>query len=261
MLENEDKRTEQIERYLEGMMTPEEISSFEKELLSDSELKKEFDLYKTINNHFQGISDPISKAIDTTALETYFKSDEAKSVKESLERAGKVYASKKKSFNFPRMMAASVIGLMICISGYFLLKDDNLYNEYYSSSDLPSLVSRGSNNNILEQTVVAFNNKEYNKVIELSSDYTTNATTINANVFVYSGLAYSELGETSNAIQEFNKLVTSDSIDSSKGLWFMAITYLKNDNQKKTKQVLKKIVEDQENFNYKKAVSLLEELD
>lgn len=261
MLENEDKRAEQITRYLEGMMTSEEMSSFEDQLLSDTELKKEFDLYKAIDNHYQGISDPISQTVDTSTLETYFKSDEAKSIKDSLERVGKMYNSNKQSFKFPRMIAASVIGLMICISGYFLLKKDNLYNEYYSSSDLPSLVSRGSDNTILEQTVVAFNNKEYDKVIDLSNDYTANNTIVNVNVYVYRGLAYSELGDISNAIQEFNKLITSDSIDSSKGLWFMAMTYLKNDNQEQAKQVLKKVVEDQENFNYNKAVSLLEELD
>ena len=80
----------QIEAYLGGSMTPEEVQAFEAKMAVDTELAKEVDLCDSINHHLR---DESWKAVtsasdneDQIALDTYFGSEEAQGLKKNLHK-------------------------------------------------------------------------------------------------------------------------------------------------------------------------------
>ena len=56
-------------------------------------------------------------------------------------------------------------------------------------------------------------------------------------------------------------MLNSNSIDSSKGMWFKALVFMKCKDIDALKAILKKISADKNNYNYNKALLVLEELE
>jgi|GEM_PF-3453479 len=260
MLDINNNRNELIEQYLTGIMTPETTFAFEKLIAENESLAKDVELVKHLNAHFNENYISLKNKIDTTDLDSYFRSDEAKILKKTIENIGITYASKKK-FKFPISIAASLIGLFICVAGYFQFSKHDLYDDYYTETDMPSLVSRSATHDLSIEIVYAYQERQFSKANNLYLTYIESTTSFNENIFIYGGMTYLKLNEYDKALIEFNKMTLSNSIDNSKGLWFTAMVYLKNDNAIKLNETLKIIIKNPENFNYTKAKQLLDELD
>jgi len=260
MLDNNKNRDELIEQYLDNLMSPETTLDFEKLIDNDEDLAKDIELFKQLNAHFTENYSELKTDTDTTDLDTYFRSEEAKIIKNAIEKSGAIH-SNKKTVKLPIAIAASVIGLMICVAGYFQFSKNNLYEDYYTENDLPSLVARNVPDNSSSDIVIAYQEKKFLEASKLYLDYIKSTTNFNENLFIYGGMTYLELNEFDKAIVEFHKMTTSNSIDNSKGLWFTALVYLKKEDHILLKETLNIIVQKKANFNYTKAVSLLQKLD
>lgn len=260
MLDINNNRDELIEQYLTGIMTPETTLTFEKLIAENESLAKDIELFKQLNAHFNEDYISLKNKIDTTDLDTYFRSDEAKILKRTIENTGITYASKKK-FNFPVSIAASLIGLFICVAGYFQFSKHDLYDDYYTETDMPSLVSRSTTHDLSSEIVYAYQERQFSKANNLYLTYIESTTSFNENVYIYGGMTYFELNEYEKALIEFQKMSDSKSIDNSKGLWFTALVYLKKEDHTLLKETLNTIVQKKSNFNYIKAKQLLDELD
>ena len=83
----EDKLYKEIEAYLGGDMSKEEMSTFEGRIQENKDLKNEVALYRTLNLHLGNktqLEDPVSNTF-TKKLAAYIESDEAKALKNKLK--------------------------------------------------------------------------------------------------------------------------------------------------------------------------------
>jgi tetratricopeptide (TPR) repeat protein len=255
-----------IESFISNSMSEEEMLLFEKQLENDAELKKEVELAKEMNLFLKG--DLINKQSNPPLekeLYTFLKSDEATTLKNKLLNVKNDYKNnslkpKKKNYF---LAAVSIAILVMGTLGYLLLNQHNpekLYQRYYSSNDLPSVIKRDNTQNELIQPHLQFKEEKYKTAITYFERYKVNTHKINEAVFIYEGVAHMKLNNYEKARLEFDNMIQSNSIDSSKGLWFKALLYLKKQDKTKAKIILEKIVADPENFKFKKAKKLLKDL-
>lgn len=255
-----------IESFISNSMSEEEMLLFEKQLENDAELKKEVELAKEINLFLK--SDFINKQSNPPLekeLHTFLESEEASLLKNKLLKVKNDYKNdslkpKKKNYF---LVVASIALLVMGFLGYVLLNQhspEKLYQQYYSSNDLPSVIKRDHRQNDLIQGVLKFKEEKYKTSITYFERYKVNTDKINEAVFIYEGVAYMKLNNYNKALSAFDNMIQSKSIDSSKGLWFKALLYLKKQDKTKAKIVLEKIVADSRNFHFKKAQELLKKL-
>jgi len=260
MLDSNKNRYELIEQYLEGNMSAKNTIAFEKLIVEDKDLAKEIELHQQLSAHYNDNYISLKRDLNNTDLVSYFRSDEAKNINKTIEKVGAIHTSKKK-FKFPMTVAASIIGVMICVVGYLQLNKNGLYEGYYTENDLPSLISRNTTKDLQSDIIVAYQKKQYTVANNLYRSYINSTPILNEDIFIYGGMTYLELNEFDKALIEFHKMTNSSSMASSKGLWFTALVYLKKEDYPLLKETLNIIVQKKSNFNYKKAGTLLQELD
>ena len=263
MLENEEYRAELIEQYLSNLMSDSDRANFEYQLTVNEQLSEEFELSKDINLH---LSEDSWSFTDKTSneLEAFFKSKEAENIKNAIENSGKTYFETRdkqnRRFRFPYFIAASFTVLLCCLGAYLFFQEDDLFQENYSSQDLPSLVSRGDNQSVLNDLAIAFQSNDFEQVVTLYNSIMNQNESLDETIFLYGGVAYIFLNDYEKASSEFDKMLNSNSINKSKALWFKAIMYMKSKDKELLSSTLREISKDSTNFNYNKAIKILEEI-
>ncbi len=263
-----DNLKHQIEAFLGDTMSPEEATAFVALMEQDPQLRDEVRLSMQINHHLRGdtLDDDIPNNQYTRELMTFFESEEAKGLKAKLRKVESEYHSenKKPSGKRKRYLFAAVLTFFIISTlGVLLLSPNSaqeLYASYYTSEDIPSVITRDTDVTALQNGATAFKNGDYNLALEELNEYISTEEIVNPSVYIYTGLSNAELGEYEAALMELDKLINSNALDRSKGLWFKALVYLKMDDKKSAKNTLKKLTENLSNFNYTKAEKLLAEL-
>jgi len=264
-----EERYKNIESYLGNSMSSEDRDRFERMMEEDTALKEEVLLYEKLNFHLkQDFSDKrnISETSVVKELRSYLKGDEAHELREKLKQYSNAYKpqSKKISFRKYRMIAAVIAVLILGTIGLqFLNKKtpEQLYASYYKQTDLPPLIKRNNNQlDFLYKGITSFKNSNYDQAIEDFKSYKESNNTIDTAMFLYKGMTHVYLNESEEAIAAFDLVTDSQLLIKSKGLWFKALTYLRFNDLKMAKSVLNKILEDSNNFRYKEAVLLLDQL-
>ena len=257
-----------IELYLEGKLPPEEVSAFEEQITSDQELKETIEIFKELNHHFSDEQELTEIPINTFTddLKKFFQSEEAVSIKEKLNKAQDEYNQHSKNSSGWKnylYVAATITILVLGAWGYFSLtqkKPDTLYKSYYSANDLPSVVQRGEGDNKLIEGVLMFKDGKYEESIRLLNTFEKDISKFNLASSLYLGVAYTEIEKYDEAIFQFDEVITSVSLDASKGLWFKALLFIKKGEIPMARSTLKEILENTENFKYSEAKKLLKEL-
>ncbi|GAA4276851.1 tetratricopeptide repeat protein [Aquimarina mytili] len=260
---------QKIEAYLGGDMTTEAINEFEEIMANDPELQKAVKLSSEINHHLNNESwlsiDSIESNEAKQELEEYIKSDQAAKLKTNIQEAGNRFKKKRSTTNIRYLISAIaavlVIGLLLNNLVFKQESLDDFYKTYYSTNDLPSLVKRGADKEALNTAITEFKNEEYEKAIlsfrAFQEKSKENAPLLDA----YIGFSYLKLNKTNDALKSFDALLTSDSIDSSKALWYKSLVYMKIGDTERLREILSQITTDPENFNYDKAIQILEKLE
>ncbi len=74
---------------------------------------------------------------------------------------------------------------------------------------------------------------------------------------MYIGASYEQLNENERALVSFDKLTQlTDFEEYSKGYWYKLLLYLKLNNRQKALEMKAIILENKNNYNYKKALEL-----
>lgn len=262
---SEEELYHKIDFYLSGNMSDRESKNFEKEIENDSSLKKEFELHKQLYSHFKEeyISSEIPNNEYIQELNRFIDSDEAKEIREKLQVAKynhKEQSKKLKPKIYIRLLAATILLIVISRVGYEFIKTPNLYDDYYDLNDLPSLVKRNDSKSQLYNGLEFFNESDYNAAIKSFEAYKTSEIQIDSLMFLYLGASYLQLDQYSLAIENFNVVSNSQLLDKSKGLWFKALTHLKANDIDNAISILEEIVQNPTNFKYNQAQELLKEL-
>jgi len=262
----EEEIYKKIETYLGGDMSSDEVKEFELRMSKDINIQKEVKLANEINHHLNDESWLPAKGFKDRKirqdLEDYIKSAEANEVKSKLLKANQRYKRPKTTLKSKSWLVAiaAVFIIGLCTTVYFNQNPSkDLYAQYYAEKDLPSLVKRGAENELMNNGIVAFKAKEYEKAISFFEDY--EEKTKDPLLYSYIGFSHLELHNINEALVNFDKLLNSNSLDKSRALWYKSLVYLKMDQSDELMKLLLEITNDSTNFNYKKAKKLLVDLD
>lgn len=260
-----------IDDYLDGNMSKEEILIFENEILNNTELQNEVALNKEMRIQYSeqhwSFVDVNSAKKKIEEIENIIKSPEFEYNISGIEDASNTYFegekfNNKTKNNYKRFYVLAIAASFVLFIGLFFLNNNqNLYMNYNSWDNLPSLIERGvDQNKTLQDAEVAFVNKDYTAANTLYNTHILNSNTTNTNVYLYYGITQLELNQNDKALDTFDKIINSNALDSSKGFWYKTLVYLKAEDKLNAIKQLEIIVSNTENYNYNEAKKLLEKL-
>ena len=265
---------QQIEDYLNGSMTEAQTLAFENQINENAELAEALGINKKMRLQYSDEDWDFVKDYNNSKklneLESLLRSKEFQDKKKAIQNAGDLYFNKEQSKkgNSGRFKLYSILtaaAVLILFFGIFLKdstrSNQEIYTEYSSWEELPSLVSRGeANADLLSQGEKAFTSKDYTLAEENFNNYVNNQREVNVNALLYLGISHLELENYDAALESFQKIIESNFLDQSKGYWYKVLVYLKKDDKENAVKTLKVIASNPNYFNYNKAKEILEAL-
>lgn len=237
---------ESIERYLQGKMTAEERVAFENSLENDPELVEALALQKDL---MQGIRQHFDAHL--------------KAKFEAIEEASSTSTSdKKETHRLWKWAASAAVGLTLVGVFYFMNSENRnkrLYAAYYE--DFPNIVDRTQRDSQteLQNAFIYFQNKQWAEAAEAFQ------TLRNENPHIYypgfyQALSLLNLDQPEEALPLLQATATSsDDRFSTPAKWYLALAYLKMDNEEQAIENLEEIPNGSPYINDARA--LLEQLD
>lgn len=258
-----------IDRYLDNEMSNEEKIAFESKIDSDPELAMDLKLQQDMRSLF-GEDDWVEedkellKFPKAKEVTSFLRSDEAVDVKNIITDVISENKSNSNSFSKAYLwmgIAASLL-LLFGISQFFntgASDYDQLYSQYIDVGSIPSLVTRGENDSaLLQEAQLFFEDKDYEKALQSFIKHQKKSEVVNPLSYIYAGISYIELNQFDKALEQFDLLKKTDTLQSKKSDWYTAMVYLKQGEKKKLKQILTSITTNVSNYKYQEAKALLD---
>ncbi|CAM1343071.1 tetratricopeptide repeat protein [Tenacibaculum amylolyticum] len=270
----EDDFFKKIDKYLNKEMDAEEIKAFEEQLMVDKTLYEAFKLESDMRKMYEDEEWKIGnrsvlKTEKATQLKSFYSSGEATKLRNTISAVISEEKKRNKRRLFLKSIAvAASIAFAVSVSYTLFYNNPNyndLYNTYFESEagSLPSFVNRGSDvEDLLTKGQFLFEEKNYKEAIKIFGVYQeTSEEKANVLSYIYNGLSYLELKDFAKAEDQFLLLEKSNTLQSKKSQWLLALVYLKEGKEKQLIQTLKRITKTPTNYNYTKARYLLEKLE
>ncbi len=214
-------------KYFSNQLSDKDRLHFEELLLTDSEFRAAFDYEK--------------------GLKLAIKKSQSEKLKSKLASFEKEIQSKKitrhrKSKVYSWSIAAS-IAILIGVSwfGYNTFSNPN-YNELFDTNYEPypntvHLITRGEAHLSEEKKAfIAYESGHYKEAVSLFSTLDQNLNYLD----LYMGISYLNIDDTEKAIELFRKAETKDHEFKEAANWYLALAYLKNNDEQRAKTVLEK---------------------
>jgi len=259
-------KIQQINDYLNGELSREELIAFKKQMFKDPELAEEVAINKNLFAlHETEVWEDITILNkDGIAYQEYLLSDDAQKIKTAINNAKNKYKHHSitplKRYRWYGVAASLV--LLIAFSYTFTSNQnspENLYADFSNLSELPSLTQRSDADKLLSDAEQLFLNKEFLGAVRSLELYNEKYNEKSANTILYRGICNLELKQYSKAEKLFNELKESDLLDKNKAYWYLALSSLKQKDITKTKKILQVIVNNSY-YNHKQANQLLTKL-
>ncbi|MEP2935266.1 MAG: hypothetical protein ABJM06_06085 [Gilvibacter sp.] len=258
---------QQIDDYLANRMTPTQREQFELQLASDSGLQHELQFRQELYSMMGSKDWPLADSeVNSEAVKAYrddINSGSLKDASSQIKLAAASYLEKKSRPKLGVQPWAALALVAASVALIFILTQNNsfadYYNDYHSWDELPSMVEKGSQN-MLVRGELLFNEGNYQGALDHYEAAYVAGDVWHPNALLYTAAAYQELGQFDNAHVAYDRLIESDALESSRGLWFKAMLYLKQGDQSNCLRILKLITADPSNYNYLKANELRSEL-
>ena len=237
---------EKIENYLNGSMTAEEKSRFEKELEENNELQQLFNLYRTINSEMYnaekyGDREAALKNTLSRLNGKYFK-----------QQSAPVISMQQKN-NLSRRIMAVAAGLILILVAYFTFFNSRntptrLADQYVKHELIHLSQTMDGAKDSLQQGIAAYNNKEYEKALQLfETVYTSHPD--NSDALRYTGTVYLITKEYDKALEKFDDLAAKTELFSNAGPFLKAVTLLQRNaagDKAAAKAILEEVVKDKQ---------------
>ncbi len=235
-----------IDQYLQGELPKEENALFQSRLSEDQEFAAAFEIRQQMTNYLQA-------SLQQPALEAKMEEFGKQYFKESTPSSGKRV---KMPFLRIGLAIAAAIALLLMVWNPF--NSVNLYTQYAAAHPPLALVEKNAATNLAQKAEQAYANKEYeNAYIALSEIIQTEPNNVQASLAL--GISALESGRINEAQSIFNNLANGSSILKSYGQWYLALSYLKTDENEKAKSILETL-DNNEPALKKKATELLKKL-
>jgi tetratricopeptide (TPR) repeat protein len=234
-----------FENYLTNQLSEKDKIDFENQLQNDASIREKFRIYQNWTNYLENKFD--SKTIDFKKnLETISKSNFTENKK-----------SETKVISFKPYYFAIAASIVLVIGTWFMMQNSMPnYNDYNQHEDA-YFTERDDVIENLKLAQDAFNIKNYPEAI-------TNFEIVlkshkRPEIEFYYAVSLLEVDKFTESEVIFNNLKSGTSIYKDKSTWYLALSNLKQKKYEETKEFLKQIPEDAE--DYAKAEKLLDELD
>jgi len=265
---SDEQRILTIDQFLKGNLSDAERLNFKKEMFADPSLAEEVSINKNLFALFETEEwDEIHHLNeDGVAYEEYILSDDAKKIQGAITEANNKYRrtsiSPRKRYSWYAVASSFVILLAVGYSLWFTNNStpENLYADYSDLSNLPSLTLRNDADKLLSDAEQLFLQKEYTGALRALELFEAKYATSNPSTILYKGICLLETDNYDKATEEFTLLKNSNTLDSDKAYWYLALTHLKQKDIKSTKSLLKEIVQNKYH-NHVKANQLLLQID
>ena len=222
--------TEQILRYLEGEMSPEERDRFEVSLSQNKALADE--------------SQRLSLSID--AIKYLGVVDSVKKVHAELKAEGSIpglqrgrVVTFRKIVRYGIAAAACILFVVAGIKAYqfYSLNPDNLYDQAYVSYELSSTRGTEPPRSVTE---TAYQQKNYDRVIALSKQNKS----LNATESFFTGLAHMHKNDFAAAIPHLKQTASSSDAKKADAEFYLSMAYLRNGDYDQSISLMEKIKAD-----------------
>jgi len=260
---------EVIDHYLQKKLSDAEIQAFEERLGNETEFREAFliqkQAYLVLNESEWGTISPTNDQKELDKYRKLLRSEELQKSSASIRSIGQEFTAETKQPNRFRIGAiAAALVTLITVTAILWGSEPTLpelYAENVAWQNLNSFVEKGTNNSAITNGTTYFKNEQYEQALN-SFNAIGQDDPFYAISLIYRGACYDRLGDTQNAIATFEELtVQSNSLEFSKGYWYLAMMYLKLDDREKAIEYLSISAGNSEYFNYTKARSLLKELE
>lgn len=267
-MEQDNFINEKLERYLNDQMEAEEKAEFEKEIAESPELQELIELHQQVTVlddeadwiTFEGDVNEIKENIPL------FEDEETKAFSKNLRefRNDQMSATGPKSVVWKRLAVFSGVAASILLALFFNMQSggnlDQLYVEYSSWNELPSLSVKGDPDAKRSEVAQLFEQKKYADVIANVREIGLSSNEPDMALILYQGVAQLELDQYENALNSFRELTISNTIDHHKGYWYTAMVYLKQGNKELLEENLEVITANPTYYKYEEARALLKEV-
>jgi len=267
----DERQYEQIASYINNEMNEAEKTAFEALLKNDAALASFVDICTSLdsvyNEHAWNIKSTASVAT-IKALANEFRSDDVTALSKKIRDIQKQHTStststtKRKKTYFYLISSAVAIAAILTLFYFTFMQSmtaTDAFEEYHNWKTLPSFVEKGNTEDERVKAQKLFEAEKYQEALAVFKKYSEN-TTFDPKLQVYIGVCYLELENYDKALETFDGLLHSKTIDQHKAYWYKALTYLKRDDLKNARKVLNTLVQDTSNYNYEKARELLKKL-
>lgn len=238
-----------IEQYISNEMPTADRIAFEKELITNSDLAREYLLSQQIDSALMrdDVIDLRRKLI--TAIESGHKKTEDKPV---------VALTSRKWW----LAAASVIVLCAVAATLYWqmphkVSNDELFQSYYSTDNVVNL-TRGDQN--IVEAVFKFQQKDFKSASQLFENILATDKS-NIAVWFYYGISNIETMQYQKSITAFQTIINDkNNLYVEHAGWYLGLCYLKSGQKDKAKEQFTAIASDRENYYNSNAQEILKKL-
>lgn len=264
--DNEYKRYEKIEDFVEGRLIPEELERFKAEMAKDAVLAEEVNIYKNLpkifeEEEYQEEVQNLLETLNKIKMPVYDNVVQMRPNKKNEGVEKKTNTANQRRMLYVLAVAATVILLIFVAQPFFFpnasTAPEKIYAQYAQHNTLDLISKSGTTNELTVNLEKAFNEQDYQKALTLSQTYLQSNSTA-YDVLLAKAIAELELGNYEAALSTLTQLRQSD-VRINQADWYTALTYLKMQDTAAAQKVLNQIVADK-SFNYQKAQKILEVL-
>lgn len=249
----EEKDIDQIEKYVAGDLSAEELQQFNKKLVEEQGFAEKVKEYSLLIN---GI-DEAGKMNFTNKLSTWEDEIQAKE-----NSSNHKVISFKKYWLYAASFILPIIGvtLYLYFNQHVPPSDQELYSAYFSPYENILTSRSDADSDTLLAGLNAYNLGLYDVAIQNFETYVKAHPTANGTKF-YLGVSYLANNQTQNAISVLSDIIDSNSTFKNTAEWYLALAYLKENQHMQAQQLLILISKNSQHEFFEKAIELLDKME
>ncbi|MEP0262937.1 hypothetical protein [Dokdonia sp.] len=268
----ENKRQQEIDAYLEGKMSQDEVIAFEEKLAKDSVLKEDVLLQRSLHQSFNEDDwSTIPNEADNEELQSIksaLRNEDNTAISSTIRSVETHYLevntpSKKKGNTrfYMRVAIAAIVLALLTLPFLMQVNTTSHYVQYANWEDLPSLRTKGDTQAKIIEGESLYLSQKYKETIQYLEHNIAVNDPYYSYALIYTGASYFQTDNLEKAHETYDLLINSNTLQSSYGYWYKLLLYLKIDDTQKAKEILELILSNQDHYNYSEAKKLQKELE
>ncbi|MEM9547118.1 MAG: hypothetical protein AAGA77_14150 [Bacteroidota bacterium] len=259
-----------IDQYIKGNLDGEKLNSFKRDLEVNPALKEEVLIQQQLFQAIENQKKPVDEDIE---LQEKLKNPEYQKLSNTIRKVGTEFIENPSVKNripwirFRRFIPyAAAILVTVIISTIYLNNNHQSIDQYYYdyvdwNAELVSFTEKSDTKNDFALGESYFRSKDYYKAIRIFRSINPN-NRLYPYSLMYLGAAHANVNQDHLAIETFELLSQQNEFgESSKGLWYTALIYLKVKDSANAREALELISKDPSNYKYEDAVKIMKKLD